>query len=692
MKNTKELQDQAYKHFRLGIYTPTEICEMLGINYNTFMSWRRRGNWAELTGIKKVNIALDARLQFLINKEDKNDKDYREVKVLGDELRKNELTIVKAERYQAKGSTRDSDFNSKLKKRGRKTNKQKNYLSPEQIEQLEKAFLAETQRYGHQKTWYENRHQRTRNIMKSRQIGATYYFALESIVDAAKRGINKNFLSASRSQALLFRAYIVAFVYRETGVELKGDPIVLRTDDHVDIDLRFLSASSNSAQGPHGDIITDEYMWHRDFERLRKVSSAIATQKMYKKVYISTPSTVNHPAYKFWSGEHINRGRRKDRQIHLDISHKFLKKGRLGEDHQWRQVVTLQDAIDQGFDRIDINELKMEYAPDEYDQLFNCKFIDDTDSVFKFEEMQKCGIDPSSRWSDYDPDLDRPFGNQPVWIGFDPSRTIDAASCAVVAPPSTPGGKFRVLEKYSWRGASFEYQAKRIEELTHRFNVKEIAIDSTGLGHGVFEEVRKFFRRVKAIHYSQSVKADLIMKGKDVITNSRLEYNAGWSEVSKSFMMIYKTNTDTGNVTYKATRTADTGHADIAFAILHALSFESLSGNRRKAKVSNRKRYNDRKEQENPRLRARKARKTRRNEQFVGASWVVLERGVLRDPTQFSGISRCQNFYSLPRIRNGREASNADVYYQSNKTPSYRPRRRREPHRRPTLVRQLLSA
>jgi len=692
MRDTKELQDQAYKHFRLGIYTPTEICEMLDINYNTLMSWKRRGNWTELTGIKKVTIALDARLQFLISKEGKNDKDYREVKVLGDELRKNELAIVKAERYQAKGSTRDSDFNPKLKTHGRKSNKQKNYLSPENIEQLEKAFLAETQRYGHQKTWYENRHRRTRNIMKSRQIGATYYFALESIVDAAKRGINKNFLSASRSQALLFRAYIVAFVYREIGIELKGDPIVLRTDDHVDVDLRFLSASSNSAQGPHGDIITDEYMWHRDFERLRKVSSAIATQKMYKKVYISTPSTVNHPAYKFWSGEHINRGRRKDKQVHFDISHKSLKKGRLCEDHQWRQVVTLQDAIDQGFDRIDKDELEMEYAPDEYDQLFNCKFIDDTDSVFKFEEMQKCGIDPSTRWSDYDADSDRPFGNQPVWIGFDPSRTIDAAACAVVAPPSTPGGKFRVLEKYSWRGASFEYQANRIEELTHRFNVKEIAIDSTGLGHGVFEEVRKFFRRVKAIHYSQSVKADLVMKGKDVIANKRLEYNAGWSEVSKSFMMIYKTSTDTGSITYKATRTADTGHADIAFAILHALSFEPLGRRVRKTRVSRRNKDNERKNPQNSRIQARKARRTRRNEQSIGVSRRILERGILRNAPQFSGIGRCQNRYSLSRIRNGREAANADVYHQSNSSRPYRSRRGGKPDRRPAVVRQLLSA
>ncbi|WP_204274326.1 terminase large subunit domain-containing protein, partial [Klebsiella aerogenes] len=78
--------------------------------------------------------------------------------------------------------------------------------------------------FDYQRAWYEaGRTERIRNLLKSRQIGATWYFAREALIDALTTGRNQIFLSASKAQAHVFKQYIVQFAKDAAGVELKGD-------------------------------------------------------------------------------------------------------------------------------------------------------------------------------------------------------------------------------------------------------------------------------------------------------------------------------------------------------------------------------------------------------------------------------------------------------------------------------------
>ncbi|WWF61804.1 hypothetical protein VRC18_18255 [Pseudomonas trivialis] len=223
----------------------------------------------------------------------------------------------------------------------------------------------------------------------------------------------------------------------------------------------------------------------------------------------------------------------------------------------------------------------MEYDEDKFQQLFYCKFIDSSQSAFGLKDLERCYSD-LSLWEDYDPELDRPFGNSPVWLGYDPSRTRDDATCVVVAPPLEPGAKFRILEKHSWRGQSFKYQAEQVKKLTERFNVQHIGIDTTGIGYGVFDLVRDFYPRATAIHYSLETKNTLVLKAQDTIQGSRIEWDAGWTDIAQAFLTIKRGTTTSGQVTYSASRTDATGHADIAWSIMHALFNEPLNTNKRR--------------------------------------------------------------------------------------------------------------
>ena len=245
----------------------------------------------------------------------------------------------------------------------------------------------------------------------------------------------------------------------------------------------------------------------------------------------------------------------------------------------WRNIVTILDAMAGGCDLFDIDELRLEYNPEEFENLLMCGFIDDTQSVFPMSELQHCMVDSWVDWDDYKPFTSRPFGYRPVWVGYDPSHTGDTAGCVVLAPPEKPGGIFRVLERLQWRGLDFEAQAEAIRQITLRYNVTFIGIDTTGLGQGVYQLVTKFYPAAKALNYSLDVKTRLVLKAKSVISKKRLQFDAGWVDLAHAFLAIRKTLTASGrNITFEAGRTDETGHADLAWACMHALDNEPLEG------------------------------------------------------------------------------------------------------------------
>ena len=89
----------------------------------------------------------------------------------------------------------------------------KNVFSDEQAEKLTGLFMDNC--FEYQLNWHRaGLAHRIRNILKSRQIGATFYFAREALIDALTTGRNQIFLSASKAQAHVFKNYIIDFARR----------------------------------------------------------------------------------------------------------------------------------------------------------------------------------------------------------------------------------------------------------------------------------------------------------------------------------------------------------------------------------------------------------------------------------------------------------------------------------------------
>jgi len=543
-----------------------DIAEVLNENERTVQAWKTRDDWEKEKPENRVENALTVRLMVLILKNKKTSGDIKEI----DMLMRQYKEFARIEKYRNDGS--EADLNPEIRKRNSAPRKKiPNHFTEEQIEELVLAF--EENLFDYQWTWYRAGDQRSRAILKSRQIGATYYFARESLIDALKTGRNQVFLSASKAQAHIFKHYIKAFAADVCGVELTGDPIVLSNG----AEMLFLGTNYRTAQGHHGNFYFDEFFWTHGFNELEKVASAMALHKKWRKTYFSTPSTITHEAYGFWTGARFNKGRPKNKQVTIDVSHDSLKKGRLCEDRIWRQIVTITDAEEGGCDLFNIDDLRFEYSADDFENLLMCKFVGQ--SMFPLNMLMHCMVDSLELWDDFKVWHDRPFARKPVWVGYDPALSGDNAGLVVLAPPAVAGGKFRVLERHQFKGDDFAQQAEHIRHITKRYNVTYIGIDTTGMGIGVAELVKQFFPAVHAFKYSPEVKAQLVYKTLDVIRNGRLEYDAGDKDMTQSLMSIKKTMTSSQKqITFTAGRSEEIGHADLAWALMHAIYNEPLAG------------------------------------------------------------------------------------------------------------------
>ncbi|MDM5066002.1 terminase ATPase subunit family protein [Aeromonas salmonicida] len=564
-----EPRRQAMHLFFQG-YPLRAIAELLQTPEGTVSTWKKRDGWDDIKPIDRVDFAIEVRMCQLIAKDVKSGGDFKEIDLLGRQLER----IARVNKYSNGGN--ETDLNPKVANRnkGPKKAPERNVVEPEQQERLIERF--ESTMFGYQRTWYEaGKLHRIRDLLKSRQIGATYFFAFEAFIDALVTGRNQIFLSASKAQAHVFKQYIIQFA-KDEGVELKGDPMVLPNGAH----MYFLGTNARTAQSYHGNIYMDEYFWIHGFLEFRKVASGMAMHKKWRQTYISTPSSLSHPAYAFWSGANFNRGKAKADKVEIDLSHANLAGGKLCADGQWRQIVTVEDAVRGGCDLFDLDQLRSEYSDDEYSNLLMCMFMDDTASVFPLAMLMRCMVDSWEVWDDYKPFAMRPMGNRPVWIGYDPAKggKGDSAGCVVLAPPAVPGGKFRVLERHQWKGMDFAAQAEAIRQMTLRYNVAYIGIDTTGIGEGVYQNVKPFYPAVTSIQYNPSVKIQMVMKALDVMNKGRLEFDSGWNDLAAAFMSIRRGVTAGKMPTFEASRSEETSHADIAWATMHALLHEPLAG------------------------------------------------------------------------------------------------------------------
>lgn len=564
-------RDKARLMYAQGLNV-TQIAKEIGENRSTVNSWKKRDAWVRADIFSDVEMAFKARLLSLVAMDKKGNGEYKEI----DEMMRQLERIAKIQKYNDTGN--GADLNPNLKKRYKPDRKEKvkNLITAEDIQALKDAF--ELLIYPFQQKWLDvlngqktasgkQKHAPARIFMmlKSRQIGATFIIALWALINALETKKNKIFLSASKAQAYQFISYIKSFIFEVLGKQVGGEPIVLTFEDNTQVELYYMGTNALTAQGRHGDVIMDEFFWIRKFKEFREVASGMASQSHYQQIYLSTPSSVLHEAYKYWTGEdgaekHI-----------IDVSHANLKNPTFCVDGKWRLMVTVKDAMRGGFDKLDYDQLAKEYTPDRLANLFMCEFLDDSNSYFPFSLLEPNMLDSWEVWKDFKPQGSKPYAGK-VWVGYDPSFTGDKPALAVIAPPKNPHQPYRILERKHLDHMPPHIQAQYIKKVCERYDVEFLGIDVTGAGISVAEHVKAFYPNYTPINYSVEVKTRMALRAKELFTRRKLHFDAGYVDIAKAFIGIKQALTSSGGqMTLVSKRSQETGHSDVAWAIMNAL-------------------------------------------------------------------------------------------------------------------------
>lgn len=555
--------------------TPKEIASDLNLpNARIIYYWAEKFGWADLLSYESTEEAIERRYQLLTGRDNKTEAELKEMDLLIAHAVK---LRAQSNKHKEKMASQPDGERSAGNQDQDEPRKDKRKYKKNDISGLTKEDFdtwADEHLFGYQKRLRLNISQQIRNILKSRQIGATWYFAFEAFENAVLTGDPQIFLSASKAQAEVFRSYIVNITEQYFGITLTGNPIRLSNG----AELRFLSTNKNTAQSYSGHLYCDEYFWVPNFAKLNEVASAMATHDKWRTTYFSTPSAKTHQAYPFWTGEEWKRGSKKRSAVTFPTFDEMRAGGRLCPDGQWRYIITMEDAIAGGFNLASIEKLRNRYNTDTFNMLYMCVFVDSKDSVFSFDDLTACGVDVST-WQDHDIKKARPFGDRPVWGGFDPARSGDLSCFVIIAPPQLAVEKFRVLRVFNWKGMNFRWQAKQIEKLFQQYNFTYLGVDVTGIGQGVFDNIQHFAMRViEAIRYDRNTKTQLVLKASDTVESQRIEWDQEQKEIAASFLAIRRTTTQSGAaMTFVADRSPETGHAEAAWAIMHALHNEPLN-------------------------------------------------------------------------------------------------------------------
>ncbi len=142
------------------------IAEYIGEPRSTVETWKQREGWDKATSTDKVIDALVQRQRVLIAKENKDEKDFKELDLLGREMERQQRIQARAERAEGSGSdsgpANEGKTSASARSASRKSNR--NVITAEQEQRLKDAMRE--QLIGHQNRWFENRHLRRRNILK----------------------------------------------------------------------------------------------------------------------------------------------------------------------------------------------------------------------------------------------------------------------------------------------------------------------------------------------------------------------------------------------------------------------------------------------------------------------------------------------------------------------------------------------
>lgn len=412
------------------------------------------------------------------------------------------------------------------------------------VSNLKDAFDEPYTLYEYQRRWLEDE-SRFKIILKARQIGFSWCIALEALLECFLHGNNVLIASASQLQAdeVMDKLKNHYFALKKLFPNLheKGDSKselkipFLKKDGSLSKSYRkiiSLPENPRTVEGFTGTVYLDEFAKQQRSEKMyRSIIPSITRSKGFKVRIVSTPEGKIGKFYEIWKNKN-------------DFS---------------KHRVDIHQAITDGYE-VDLNELRRNFTADDFAQNYECQFLDANYSFFPLDLIIACEQVSLQYWDR------KPRGE--FYLGVDIGRKKDLTAIMLLEKIEETV-YMRDLEIL--RNTEFSKQRKVISTMIRDNRVSLCAIDSTGLGMQLSEELKKEFRsQVEPVSFTNQIKEKMVtdlriaMEGKKVgiVPNEVLR---------EEIHSIKRITTPSGNVRYDGS--SKDGHADRFWAL--ALGFHA---------------------------------------------------------------------------------------------------------------------
>ena len=386
----------------------------------------------------------------------------------------------------------------------------------------------------------------------SRQVGKSYATAFECVTDCgAHPGAEWLIMSAGQRQSdewMLKAAKLTrAFASSTEGREFEIRASISASEIRFANGSRILSLPANpdTARGYSANLVLDEFAMH---EADREVWAAIF------------PTITNELS-----------GQKKIRVVSTPKGrgNKFAELWEEGGPQWSRHKVTLDDAIAAGL-RVDKAALREGVADEDiWRQEYFCEFLANDTTYFPLDLIRTCERIPAP---EAPPDA-------PRFLGVDIGRAHDLTAIAELA---AVGEELRLVDVETLERLPFAEQREIISARLSRPAVRGCAVDATGIGAQLAEELRsKFGSRVQPVQFTNAVKNDLFQGLHRVMEESRLVLPAD-RELREDINAMHRKISTGGNIQFTAPRRPD-GHSDRACAL--ALAVDCAEKNARRGPI-----------------------------------------------------------------------------------------------------------
>ncbi|MGR3485493.1 MAG: terminase large subunit domain-containing protein [Paracoccaceae bacterium] len=286
-----------------------------------------------------------------------------------------------------------------------------------------------------------------------------------------------------------------------------------------------LSASPDAARGFGGNLLLDEFAFHRDSRAIWGAAFPVAARGGHKIRVISTPNGKGNKFYELWTD----------------------KTGKWS-----RHRADIHEAVEQGLD-MDVAELQAGMNdPDRWAQEFELAFIDGASAWLSYDLIAQAEAEAAG-----DPSA---YAGGAVYVGVDIAARNDLF---VIWVAEDVGGILVTREVIARRRITFAEQDALLDDVMSRYRVIRCAMDQTGMGEKPVEDAQRRYgtSRVEGVIFSAARKLDLATELKTRMEDRTLLIPAGDPVLRADLHAVTSVTGPTGARRLVAGADTD-GHAD----------------------------------------------------------------------------------------------------------------------------------